>query len=84
MDRRCPRCDEAVEVLDKSRVVIAGRRVDREHTRRVSDPEHALAGELPVHVSPEGRDESDFGDVGLAVEHGLVKVRDAPPQRDVE
>ena len=61
---------------DMRGVVVAGRRVDREHPGGVADAEHLLAGEPPVHVAGERREERDAGDVRLGVEDRLVEVRD--------
>ena len=65
-------------------VVVLRRGVDREHARRVAHAEHLAAGEPPVHVAGERRDEPHLGDVRLVVEHGLVQVGDRPAQRDVD
>ena len=64
-------------------VVVAGRRVDREHARGIADADDLAAGETPVHVAREGREESHVPDVRLVVDDRLVKVGDRPAQRDV-
>ena len=76
--------DEPVVPAEQLGVVVVRRGVDREHARRVADAEHLAAGEPPVHVAGEGRDEAHLGDVRLVVEDRLVEVGDRPAQRDVD
>ena len=57
--------DQVVEVAHHGGVVAAGGGVDREHAAGVADPEHLLAGQLPVHVPGEGGQVRDPTDVVL-------------------
>jgi hypothetical protein len=74
---------ELVEPGQHRGVVPAGADVDREHAAGVADPEHLLAGELPVHIAGQGGQVGQPADVLLTVEDRLVQVGDAPPVRDV-
>ena len=75
--------DETVEPPQQLRVVVLRGGIDREHPRCVAHSEHLAAGEPLVHVAGERREGPYVRDVRLAVEHGLVQVRDRPAQRDV-
>ena len=57
--------DQVVEGGDHGGVVAAGGGVDREHAAGVADPEHLLAGQLPVHVPGQRGQVRDPIDVGL-------------------
>ena len=57
--------DQVVEGGDHGGVVVAGGGVDREHAARVADPEHLLAGQLPVDVPGQGGQVRDLADVRL-------------------
>ena len=74
---------QLVEPRRHRAVELAGREVDGEHAAGVTDAEHLLAGQLPVHVAGQRRQVRDAADVLLAVQDRLVDVGDAPPVRDV-
>ena len=70
------RATEFVELSEHGAVVRAGGDVDREHAGRVAHPEQLLSRQLPVHVARKRVEVRDPPDVVLAIEDGLVQVRD--------
>ena len=75
---------QRIELRRKRRVIRAARLVDGEHPRRVADAEHPLAREPPVHIPGERREEVDLPGRRLAVQDGLIEMRDAPALRYIE
>ena len=77
------RSNQFLELLHHVRAVISRRRIDREHAGGVADAQHLLPGQLPVDVAGERGQVADALHVGLAVQDGLIQVRDAPAERNV-
>ena len=75
---------QRVELRRERRIIGAARLVDGEHPRRVADAEHPLAREPPVHIARERREEVDLPGRRLAVQDGLIEMRDAPALRYIE
>ena len=75
---------EAVELPHHAGVIVFRVGVNGEHTRGVTDAQHLLARELPVDIAGQCGEKLDVFHVLLAVEDGLIEMRDAPAQGDVE
>ena len=82
--RRHLTVNQPVVASEEVGVVVAGGRIDREHPRGVTDPEHPQTREFLVHVTGKGGDMLNLRHMRLGVSHGLVQVRNRPPQRDVD
>ena len=77
-------CRQRVEFFQHGSVIPAGGAVNREHTAGVAHAQHLAPGQLPVYIPGQRREEIQLRQVRLAVQHGLVQVRYAPPLGDVE
>ena len=77
------RSNQLLELLHHRSGIVLRFGVDGQHAGGVADAQHALARQLPVDVSGQRRQEVNGGHMGLAVQNGLVEVRDAPAQGDV-
>ena len=82
--RIAPLCRQRVEFFQHGSVIPAGGAVNREHTAGVAHAQHLAPGQLPVYIPGQRREEIQLRQVRLAVQHGLVQVRYAPPLGDVE
>ena len=78
------RRDLRVKRREHPRVIVAGLAVDGEHARRVAHAQRLHARQLPVHIARQRGQEGDALHVLLAVQNGLIQVRDAPALGNVE
>ena len=75
---------QSVKFFHHARVIGLSLAVNGEHSGGVAHADDLFAGQLPVHITGQGRNEIHSLHVGLLIEHRLVKMRDAPAQRQVK
>ena len=65
-----------------SRIVV-GCRINREHTRCVTDTQYLFASYLPMHITCQSSQEINVIHMRFIVQDSLVQMRNAPSQRNV-
>ena len=81
---RDPLGHQGLVLIEVGLHIGTGFRVDREHTRGVTDTQDVAARQLVVDPAGQRRQAGDARRMSLGVEDRLVQVRDRPAQRNVK